>query len=85
MSIKKVLTYRFSTLLAIILGASLMIAQPSQAQAQDERDVAAEKARQSTGGRVLSVRPSDDPNQPGYLVKVLLGDGRVRMVYIPPE
>ena len=83
MSIKKVLTYSFSTLLAGILGISLMFGQP--AQAQDERDVAAEKARQSTGGRVLSVRPSDDPNQPGHLVRVLLGDGRVRLVYIPPE
>jgi hypothetical protein len=42
-------------------------------------------ARQSTGGRVLSVKPSNDPNKPGYLVKVLLGDGRVRTVYVNPR
>jgi hypothetical protein len=80
---RKLLIVRFLKRLAGIAGISLMLAQPLLAQS--ERDVAAEMARQSTGGRVLSVKPSGDPNQPGYLVKVLLGDGRVRTVHVNPR
>jgi hypothetical protein len=80
---RKMSVYRALRLLAGILAISLMLTQPLTAQS--ERDVAAEMARQSTGGRVLSVKPSNDPNKPGYLVKVLLGDGRVRTVYVNPR
>jgi uncharacterized membrane protein YkoI len=76
------LTRRFFMHLMLTSGIGLLLGQP--VQAQSGRDAAAEMARQSTGGRVLSVKPSDDPNRPGYLVKVLLGDGKVRTVHVNP-
>lgn len=47
-------------------------------------DAAAAQARSRTGGRVLSVRPSNDPSRPGFEVRVLLGDGRVTVVFVNP-
>lgn len=83
MSIKKVLKRYLATLLAGLLVVIPLLMQPTQAQTA--RDIAAEKARQMTGGRVLSVSVSEDPNVPGFFVKVLLADGKVRIVHILPE
>jgi hypothetical protein len=41
---------------------------------------AAEQAATMTGGRVLDVEPDHSGDQPRYKVKVLTGDGRVRVV-----
>ena len=62
--------------LLVMLAANAASASP---------ELAAEQARQSTGGRVLSVEVSTDPQRPGFLVKVLLGDGRVRVVHVNPQ
>jgi len=48
-----------------------------QAQGKGAED-AAEKAQQSTGGRVLNVQDQDRPDKSGYKVRVLTPDGRVR-------
>ena len=69
----------------LTLGLVLLCAVPAQAAAQSGADAAVEQARSQTGGRVLSVRPSPDPNRPGFEVKVLLGDGTVRVLYINPR
>lgn len=69
-------------LLALLLGSGSLF--PILAQ-QSNADAAAQIARAQTGGRVLSVRPSDDAGRPGYEVKVLLDDGRVRVLYINPD
>lgn len=58
---------------ALLLGVAA--ASPEQA---------AEQVQSQTGGRVLSVTRSDDPQRPGYWVKVLLSDGRVRTVLVRP-
>ena len=63
------------SLIAASLLLGVAVANPQQA---------AEQAQSETGGRVLSVTRSDDPQRPGYWVKVLLGDGRVRTVYVRP-
>lgn len=69
------MTLAGAVMLAVITAAApAAVANPEQA---------AEKARTTTGGRVLAVTPSNDPNRPGYHVKVLLADGRVRIVYVP--
>ncbi len=49
----------------------------------DDSDAAAEIARSETGGRVLSVTPH--PDSTGYIVKILLDDGRVRTLHIDPR
>lgn len=48
-----------------------------QAQGKGAED-AAEKAQQSTGGRVLNVQDQNRPDKEGYKVRVLTPDGRVR-------
>ena len=69
---------RLALTLALLLAAAA-------APAQSGADAAAQIARAQTGGRVLSVRPSSNPQRPGYEVKVLLDDGRVRVLYIDPD
>ena len=46
------------------------------------QDEAAAQARSRTGGRVLRIRPSQENGRPVYQVKLLLSDGRVRIVTI---
>jgi hypothetical protein len=46
------------------------------------REGAASAARRATGGRVLSVSPEDRRGQRVYRVKVLLPEGRVRVVRV---
>lgn len=56
----------------------LLLAQ-STGISQDE---AAAKVRESTGGRVLDVRTESQDGVAVYVVKVLLPDGRVRVVTV---
>lgn len=46
------------------------------------QDEAAAKVREDTGGRVLDVQTGNQDGVPVYLVKVLLPDGRVRVVTV---
>ena len=55
-----------------------------QAQGKDAED-AAEKAQQSTGGRVLNVQDQNHPDKGGYKVRVLTPDGRVRTVDVESQ
>ncbi|MGQ0656916.1 MAG: PepSY domain-containing protein [Chromatiales bacterium] len=50
------------------------------AQAATSPDQAAAVARASTGGRVLGVDWGDSGGQPVYLVRVLMPDGRIKVV-----
>lgn len=53
------------------------------AQAVDlSQDEAAAKVREETGGRVLDVKTAMQDGVAVYLVKVLLPDGRVRVVTV---
>ncbi len=56
----------------------LLLAQ-SVALSQDE---AAAKVREQTGGRVLDVQSGSQDGMTVYFVKVLLPDGRVRVVTV---
>jgi uncharacterized membrane protein YkoI len=56
--------------------ANLLIAQTSSVS----QDQAAAKVRQDTGGRVLDVKTEIQNGVTVYLVKVLLTDGRVRVI-----
>jgi uncharacterized membrane protein YkoI len=46
------------------------------------QDEAAAKVREDTGGRVLDVQTGDQDGLTVYFVKVLLADGRVRVVTV---
>ena len=47
-------------------------------------DRAANAARQATGGRVLGVQGAERDGQPGYRVRILQPDGRVRSLHFDP-
>ena len=66
-------------LLVSVLVASGAVADKKRGAANS--DEAAAIARESTGGRVLSVEP-DPKNKSGYRVKVLEKNGRVRVLRI---
>jgi hypothetical protein len=72
----------YPLILALLLSLGPLTPAPAQ---QSGADAAAQIARSQTGGRVLSVRPSNNPQRPGYEVKVLLDDGRVRVLFINPD
>ena len=72
-------------ILTLALATVGLVSSPNTALAQSAADSAADQARANTGGRVLSVRPSNDPRTPGYEVKVLLANGTVRVMYINPK
>jgi len=57
---------------------NLLLAQAG-AMSQDQ---AAAKVREQTGGRVLHVKTGSQDGATVYLVKVLLPDGRVRVVTV---
>lgn len=65
------------------LNAGLAVAG-RQAQGKDAQE-AAEKAQQSTGGRVLNIQGQNRPDKDGYKVRVLTPDGRVRTVDVEPR
>lgn len=67
-----------------VLGLLVAMTMPLAAQPSGA-DAAAQIARSRTGGRVLSVRPSNNPQHPGFEVKVLLSNGRVRVLFINPN
>jgi uncharacterized membrane protein YkoI len=46
------------------------------------QDEAAARVREQTGGRVLDIRSRTEDGRPVYRVKVLLSDGRVRILTI---
>lgn len=45
-------------------------------------DAAAAAVRRATGGQILRVEPNNQQNNPGYRVRVLLDDGRVRVLSV---
>ncbi|MCC8994910.1 MAG: hypothetical protein LM550_14745 [Candidatus Contendobacter sp.] len=47
-------------------------------------DRAANAAREATGGRVLGVQGADQDGQPGYRVRILEQNGRVRSLHFDP-
>jgi uncharacterized membrane protein YkoI len=53
------------------------------AQAAIDADQAAAVARSRTGGRVLGVEWGEANGQPVYSVRVLLPDGRIRVIEVP--
>ncbi len=48
-------------------------------------DRAADAAREATGGRVLGVQGVDRDGRPGYRVRILQPDGRVRNFHYDPD
>lgn len=72
----------------VLVSVSTVHAQPysdarmfSQASGISQ-DEAAAKVRKATGGRVLDVRTQTTDGVTVYLVKVLLPDGRIRIVTV---
>lgn len=65
----------------LVLGLLLALGAAGLPAQQSGADAAAQIARSQTGGRVLSVQPRGS----GFEVKVLLDDGRVRVLYIDPD
>ena len=74
-----------------VLAVTGAQAQSGHRQQRDERgppprqfadpDRAANAARQATGGRVLGVQGSERDGRPGYRVRILQPDGRVRSLH----
>lgn len=60
-------------------GSGKLLLAQSNGISQDE---AAAKVREATGGRVLDVRTETQDGVAVYVVKVLLPDGRVRLVTV---
>ncbi len=54
----------------------------SQAHEAISADRAAEMVRESTGGRILSVNKQEKKGVVYYRVKVLMADGRVRVIQV---
>lgn len=48
-------------------------------------DEAVEQARRETGGRILSFETEDRNGRPGYRIKILTPDGRVRIIRKAPN
>lgn len=48
-------------------------------------DRAANAAREATGGRVLGVQGAEQNGRPGYRVRILQPDGRVRSLHFDPD
>jgi hypothetical protein len=77
----------FVAALCIASPAGFALASPPLllAQASDEdaaRQAAAERAAETTGGKVLSAEPDSIDGKPVYRVKVLTPDGHVKTVVI---
>lgn len=72
-----------SILLLLVLWCGTLHSASLIAQQLSPAEAAAAYVQQTTGGQILSVRPNPDPANPGWLVKVLLADGRVRTIFVP--
>ena len=59
-------------------------ARPPTARPYADPDRAANAAREATGGRVLGVQGAEQNGQPGYRVRILQPDGRVRSLHFDP-
>jgi len=67
------------------LSTSWLLAQATSTEAQPskvDRQEAARRAADATGGKVLAAEPDTVDGKPVYRVKVLTPDGRVRTVVI---
>ena len=79
------------SLLLLLVAVGGLVPGPVNAdregrQAQGKAaEAAAEKAQQSTGGRVLNVQDQNHPDKGGYKVRVLTPDGRVRTVDVESQ
>lgn len=78
MQIMKQLQPFLRTMLLAVLALTPLCAV---AQAADA-NAAAQQAASATGGRVLDVQSASAGGQPVYVVRVLLPDGRVKVVRI---
>lgn len=88
------ITKRFLSLgvLGLILAGFFMVpsveASPElwvQAALAIDKDQAAALARQATGGRVLDIQAEKQDGGTVYRIKVLLEDGRVRLVWVDAQ
>ncbi|MFT4563591.1 MAG: putative membrane protein YkoI [Gammaproteobacteria bacterium] len=77
----------FAILLCIHGFVAVVHAQPERLLIAQlvhvSQDKAAAQAREDTGGRVLDVKTTVQDGNTIYLVKVLLPDGRVRVISVP--
>lgn len=64
------------------LWLALVLSLGAVPVAHADSGAAARQAAQMTGGRVLGVQTATAGGQPVYLVRVLLADGRVKIVRI---
>lgn len=64
------------------LGYCLLLLLGMPAMADVSRDEAASAAQQGSGGRVLSVERTDHAGRPAWRVKLLSGQGEVRIILI---
>lgn len=79
--------------LASLVGLTFATSLDGYAKDKGERgaggrsgaDVAAERARRDTGGRVLSVRPPPQQDGGAYRVKILTPEGQVRYLNVDPR
>jgi uncharacterized membrane protein YkoI len=69
-------------LTALCLGVVLSIGTAPLAVAAADSGAAARQAAQMTGGRVLDVQTGNAGGRMVYFVRVLLADGRVKVVRI---
>ena len=67
------------------LTLALLTALAAPAWAEVSRDAAAAAARQSTGGRVLSVDRSEQNGRAVWRVKVLTSRGEVKVLLLDAE
>lgn len=67
----------------LMISLFLVLATPVLAQTPE--DAVADQARAATGGRVLSVQASANPDSPGFEVKILLPDGTVQILFYPAQ
>lgn len=65
----------------LTLTLALFVAATATAVASTP-EAAAREAQRATGGQVLKVTPAS--GRPGYMVKVLLSNGTVRVIYVNP-
>ncbi|QNM95824.1 PepSY domain-containing protein [Chitinimonas koreensis] len=67
---------------AIVWLGSLMLLAATPAWADVSRDEAATVAQRMTGGRVLSVDRTERDGRTVWRVKVVTGQGEVKVIYI---
>ena len=68
----------------MVCGSASADQEGRHARGKDAED-AAERAQQSTGGRVLNIQDQNRPDKGGYKVRILTPDGRVRSVDVESQ